>query len=600
MKVTGYDFCGWASKNNLRCGDGRVIREGAFKAQDGKKVPLMWNHNYSTVDTVLGHAILENRDEGVYAYGFFNDTPQGQKAKKCVEHGDIDAMSIWANDLLQEGHDVLHGVIREVSLVHAGSNPGAFLESVVTHGIAMEDGDDECILYTGDNLILSHAAKEDNKPKEKTPDESEEGETIQDVVDSMTEKQRNVMFALIGEAAESATGGDEDEDEEDDTNKEGNKMKHNIFSDSNDEKDEVNYLSHSDMEKILSEAKRVGSLREAVKLNVEDGSVLVHSAVPTTGMITPEKPVETYGFKSPSMFYPDPKAMSVVPEFIGRDTSWVSKVMSGVHRTPFSRVKSMFANITEEEARARGYIKGKQKKTEVFSTLKRTTSPTTIYKLQKMDRDDILDIRDFDVVAWIRQEMRVMLDEEVARAILIGDGRDGGTDDKISEDCIRPVVKDVDLFNVKVKVNFEGKTTGSDKAKALIDEIIRSHKKYKGSGSPTFYTTEDWLTEMLLIEDQIGHKLYKSTQELATALRVSDIVTVEVMEGYKIGNEDLIGVIVNLKDYNVGQDPNAGYGMFDDFDIDYNRYSYLIETRMSGSLVKPFSAVTITSQPVGE
>lgn len=591
-----YDFGGWATKNDLKCSDGRIIRSGAFKVQDGKKVPLVWNHQHNSIDEVLGHAMLENRPEGVYAYCSFNSNPKGQHAKECVAHGDVTSLSIWANNLQQNGPEVIHGSIREVSLVLAGANPGAFIESVMSHGEPMDDFDEEGIFYTNEDIYLSHVAEEESNESEKSEKGKEEmatenketkGKTVGDVIDSMTEEQKNVMYAMIGQALEQGGSDNNDEDEEEP------EMKHNIFSDGNDN---TEVLSHSDMKEIFTEAKRLGSLREAVHQTVGD-DVIVHAI--TDGMVTPTPGTETYGFKSPSMFYPDAKSISNTPEFISRRMDWVSTVMNGVHRTPFARVRSMYANITEDEARAKGYIKGNQKKSEVFSTLKRVMTPTTIYKLQKMERDDILDITDFDVVAWIRGEMRVMLEEEIARAILIGDGRDGGDDAKISEDCIRPIVKDVELFNVKVQLDFSSATKESDKAKAVIDGIIRAHKKYRGSGDPILFTTDDWLTEMLLLEDSIGHKIYKTSQELATALRVSRIVTVEVMEGQKIGaskDEDLIGVIVNLRDYNVGQDPKAGISMFDDFDIDYNRYSYLIETRMSGGLVRPFSAVTISSK----
>lgn len=620
MSRTGYDFGGWATKNDLKCSDGRIIRSGAFKVQDGARVPLVWNHQHNSVDEVLGHAILENRDDGVYAYGYFNNNPIGLHAKECVKHGDVTSMSIWANELKQNGPDVLHGVIREVSLVLAGANPGAFIESVLAHGEPMDDYDEEGLFYTDESIVLSHAiddtdgsnSSDEKKGGASEKKDSEKEETIQDVIDSMSEKQRNVMYALIADAV----SGDEDNDSDDnkEEKKEETEMKHNIFSDGSQNQD-VHVLSHSDEQKIFADARRLGSLREAVAQNIEDG-VLVHAGIPTVpteGMTEGKSSDPTnyadqnfgkYGFQSPDMFYPDHRPMNTTPEFISRRMDWVSVVMNGVHHTPFSRVKSMFANITEDEARARGYFKkGEQKKTEVFKTLKRVINPTTIYKMQKLDRDDILDITDFDVVAWIRGEMRVMLNEEIARAILIGDGREDATEGKISEECIRPVCKDVDLFNVKVPITWEAEATGADKAKALIDNVIRAHKSYRGTGNPTMFTTEDWLTEMLLLEDKIGHKLYKTTQELATALRVSNIVTVEAMEAEeyktKFGeseDEELIAVIVNLADYNVGQDPKAGVSMFDDFDIDFNQYKYLIETRMSGGLVKPFSALTVTGK----
>lgn len=614
MSVHNCDCSGWATKNNLKCSDGRIIRQNAFQPQDGRRVPLVWNHQHNSPDDVLGHADLENRPEGVYAYLTFNNTKKGQHAKECVKHGDVTNLSIWANNLQQNGSEVLHGVIREVSLVLAGANPGAFIESVVAHGEPIDEYDEEGIFYTNDDLFFEHAmddkkeedsntnTKEGNSMAENTkaPAQSDDsGETIQDIVNTMNEKQKKAMYAIVGMAIEDTKKGGSDTADEDE---EDSDMKHNIF-DGDQPESQGNYLSHSDMEQIMSDAKRLGSLRQAVKENLGD-DVLIHAGIPNVpmdGMTGPTPGTETYGFKSPAMFYPEARAMTNTPEFIGRSTAWVNDVMSKVHHTPFSRVKSMYANITEDEARAKGYIKGSQKKFEVFSTLKRVTNPTTIYKLQKLDRDDIIDITDFDVVSWIRGEMRVMLDEEIARAILIGDGREAGTEDKISEECIRPVVSDVDLFNVKVDLDFSGATTGAQKAKAVIDGIIRAHKNYRGSGNPTLYTTDDWLTEMLLLEDDIGHKLYKTEAELATALRVSKIVTVELMEGQKIKAEgkykghDLIGVIVNLADYNVGRDPKGGVSLFDDFDIDFNQYKYLIETRLSGALVKPFSAVTITS-----
>lgn len=603
MKYEGFDFSGWASKNDLKCGDGRVIRHGAFANQDGKKVPLFWNHEHDDVSSVLGHAILENRDEGVYAYGYLNNTPAGQHAKECLSHGDIISLSIWANNLNQEGRDVLHGVIREVSLVPAGANPGAFVESVLAHGQPMEDFDEEGIFYTGEEIELVHAAeppKKKKEPEKETETESEEKDddelTIQDVIDSMTETQRRVLYALLAENnAETKT-------EAPSTEKGESEMKHNLFSDGENNVD-TSVLSHSDMEKILADGKRLGSLRDAVQQNIQDG-VLVHAAIPTDGMTTSGKTLP-YGVGDPTFLYPEPHNLNRTPEWLSRDMSWVQKVMSSVHRIPFTRVKSQYANITEDDARARGYLKGKQKKEEVFTMLKRTTSPQTVYKLQRMDRDDIIDITDFDVVAWIKAEMRVMLDEELARAILIGDGRDTSSDDHISEEHIRPVVKDAPLFNTTVKVSVPKDADEATIAKATINAIIRSRKQYKGTGNPTFWTTEDVLTEMLLLEDQIGHKLYKSEAEVATTLRVSNITTVEPMEGYKIEitakKYPLIGVMVNLADYDFGNDKGGDISLFDDFDIQYNQYRYLIETRRSGALVKPFSAITfVLDQQSGE
>ena len=592
-----YDFAGYATRFDRRCSDGRVIRKDAFKHNDGTTVPVVWNHQHNDLTNVLGHALLENRDDGVYAYCSLNDTEIGQHAKRLVEHEDVTALSIYANQLKQRGNDVLHGEIREVSLVLAGANPGAYIENVIQHGEAMED---EAFIYLGDDgLTLAHvdAGQSDgeenqmNETRKKRADENDGEETVQDVFDTFTDKQKTVVYALIGQALEDAGKGDNDDD------KGGNTVKHNAFDTETD--GGANYLSHSDMQKIFADGKRCGSLREAVLDHMENG-VLSHAAIDTTGM-TVATGNQTYGFNDPSMLFPDYRSLNTPPEWLSRDMSWVKKVLNAVHHTPFSRIKSVFANITEDEARAKGYMKGNLKKEEVFTTLKRTTDPQTVYKKQKMDRDDLLDITDFDGVAWIRAEMRVMLDEELARAILIGDGRPTDSDDKIKEDHIRPIVTDVPLFNIKHGVNVAANADSGVIAKSTINEAIRARKSYKGSGNPTFFTTEDVLTEMLLLEDGIGHKLYKTEQELATALRVRDIVTVEVMEdqtvsvvsGASAANKPLIGVIVNLADYNVGADKGGEVNMFDDFDIDYNQQKYLIETRCSGALVKPFSAITL-------
>ena len=633
------DFGGWATKNNLLCADGRIISPGALAPQDGDKVPLLWNHQQGDPSKILGHAILQNRDDGVWADCYFNGSDAAKAAKTAIVHGDVESLSIFANNLKQNGPKVTHGVIREVSLVLAGANPGAFIESIMCHGLPLLDDEEEGQLYTGEKFELYHA--EGGKPEEKKEDTSEvadekkeeKEQTVQDVIDTLTPVQKRVFNAVVGMALESAgkTGADDDNDEED------NDMAHNAFENNGrqDEMTEEVYLSHSDVSDIMKNAKVVGSLRESwnrfvadrespilmhsgVPVVVDEDSVLMHKAIPNVpvdGMTQPGNEAESYGtdygnygFKNPSMFYPDARGLTNgAPEFIGRRTDWVRDVMGRVHHTPFSRVKSMYANITEDEARAKGYAKkGTQKMYEVFSTLKRVTNPTTVYKLQKLDRDDIIDITDFDVVAWLRGEMRVMLDEEIARAILLGDGRTPGTEGKISEECIRPIATDVDLFNVKVDLEFAPDLAPDKKAEQVIDGIIRAHKKYRGSGNPVLFTTDDWLTEMLLLKDQIGHRLYKTEAELATALRVSKIVTVEVMEAEeyksKFGsskNQELIGIIVNLADYNIGQDPKGGTSMFDDFDIDFNQYKYLIETRMSGALVKPFSAITITGK-VGE
>lgn len=612
-----YDFSGYATKNDLRCSDGRTIRKNAFKDCDGKQVPLVWQHQHNEVRNVLGHALLENREDGVYCYGTFNNSEEGQDAKLRVQNGDITHMSIYANQLTQDHGNVLHGVIREVSLVLAGANPGALIDyPILAH--SGEEIEDEAIIYLPDEEEISlyhgdeegqipetkdedevkHADKEDNMADEKkVPQEEEKGEekkeTVKDVFDTLNEKQKKVVYYMIGQAIQdSKKGGSDEEDDED----EGEDMKHNVFE---NEMDYGPVLSHADMETIFKDAKKMGSLRDAVAYHQEEG-VLAHAMMPINTsdgvyeLPSQDTASQTYGIRDMNMLFPEYKNLNNPPEWIKRDTSWVNVVMSGVHHTPFSRIKSSYANITEDDARARGYIKGKQKKEEVFTLLKRTTDPQTVYKKQKLDKDDITDITDFDVVAWIKSEMRIMLDEELARAYLIGDGRANDSDDKIKEDHIRPIAKDADLFNIKINLEFKADADSDVKAKKFIDEVIRNRKYYKGSGNPKLFTTADMLTEMLLLEDGIGHKLYKSTQELATALRVSDIVEVEVMEGQKIDGKDLVGIIVNLADYNVGADKGGAVEMFDDFDIDYNQYKYLIETRCSGALIKPFSAMTVT------
>ncbi len=571
-----FDFSGWATKANLKCSDGRTIMKDAFKHNDGQTVPLVWNHQHNDPNEVLGHALLENRDEGVYAYCTFNDTESGKTAKLLVQHGDVNALSIYANQLKQKMSNVLHGNIREVSLVLAGANPGASIDSIIMHG---EESDEEAIIYTGEEITLAHSSdakdskgttKEDNKMADDIKKTDGE-ETVADVFNTLSEKQKTVVYAMIGQALEDAgVTDDDDEDYEDEMgHSEGDDyMKRNVFD--NDEQQE-DVLSHAAMETIIGDAKRFGSLKE---------SFLAHA--------------DEYGIEQIDYLFPEAKTLNNPPEFIKRDTGWVSTVMGAVHHTPFSRIKSVFANITEDEARAKGYIKGNLKKEEVFSLLKRTTTPTTIYKKQKLDRDDVIDITDFDVVAWLKSEMRIMLDEEIARAILIGDGRLSSSDDKINESNIRPVVSDAELYTIRQKVSVATNATDDDKAKAMIKAAVKARKNYKGSGNPTFFTTEDWLTNALLLEDAQGHRLYKNDSEVAAAMRVSKIVTVPVMEGVK-GPEggDLIGIIVNLADYNVGADKGGAVNMFDDFDIDYNQQKYLIETRCSGALIKPYSAIEL-------
>ena len=557
-----FDFSGWATKANLKCSDGRTIMKDAFKDNDGKSVPLVWNHQHNDPTNVLGHALLQNRDEGVYAYCTFNDSEAGKTGKLLVQHGDVCALSIWANQLKQNLNNVVHGNIREVSLVLAGANPGAFIDSIIMHG---EESDEDAIIYTGEDIVLSHSNESEDKKMDETDKnvETNKEETVADVFNTLSEKQKNVVYAIIGQALEEGEESDNEESEG------GNEMKHNVFDQTEEKKNDV--FSHDAMNAIISDGKRFGSLKE---------SFLAHA--------------DEYGIKQIDYLFPEAKSLNNPPEFIKRETDWVSKVMNGVHRTPFSRIKSSFADITADEARAKGYIKGNLKKEEVFTLLKRSTTPTTIYKKQKLDRDDIIDITDFDVVAWLKSEMRMMLNEEIARAILIGDGRLSSSDDKINEQNIRPIASDAELYSVRVPVNVAASATTDDKAKAMIRAAVKARKEYKGSGNPTFFTTEDWLTDALLLEDTMGHRLYKNESDVAAAMRVSNIVTVPVMEGVKGPNGgDLIGIIVNLNDYNVGADKGGAINMFDDFDIDYNQQKYLIETRCSGALTKPYSALVL-------
>ena len=568
-----YDFSGWATKNNLKCSDGRTIMKDAFKNNDGQTVPLVWNHQHNDPLNVLGHAVLENRENGVYAYCKFNDTEAGKNAKMLVEHGDVKALSIYANQLKQKGGNVEHGVIREVSLVLAGANPGAFIDSILRHG---ETSDEEGVIYTGEEIELFHADEkvqnEDNKEEKEVSDNKEK--TVQDVIDSMTEEQKNVMYALIGQALEDKEVQHSNFDYEGD-----DEMKHNVFENDNQNNNDV--LSHAEMQAILKDAKRCGSLKEAVLAHA-DGDLIY----------------DTYGIKPNadgegiSMLFPEYKNLNNTPEFIKRDTGWVAQVMAAVHHTPFSRIKSMFADIREEEARALGYMKGDLKKEEVFSLLKRTTDPQTIYKKQKLHRDDVIDITSFDVVAWIKAEMRMMLEEEIARAILIGDGRLADDDNKIQQQHIRSIANEEELFAIHKDLEV---AEGEERAKGFIKTCIRARKDYKGSGEPTLFLAEDMLVEMLLLEDKNGRIIYESETALARALRVKNIVSVPVMEGAQnlAKTKNILGIVVNLKDYNVGADKGGAVAMFEDFDIDYNAQKYLIETRCSGALVKPFSAIVI-------
>ena len=548
-----YDFCGWATKNNIKCSDGRTIMKDAFIQQDGEKVPMVWNHQHNDPLNTLGHAYLENREDGVYMYGIFNDSVPGKQAKTLVQHGDVTSVSIYANQLQQRSGNVLHGVIREVSLVLAGANPGARIE--VVHSDDYWDDEEESVLFMNEPLELSHAdeeAKEVNEePKEETKVPENKEKTVQDVFDELTEEQKNVVYALIGAALEDKEAGEDEGDED---------MKHNVFD--NEEKENEDVLSHSEMMDIINDGKRMGSLKE---------SFLQH------------------GITDIEYLFPEAKQVTNTPDWIQRDQTWVRKVMAGVHHTPFSRIKSMHADITGDEARALGYIKGKLKKEEVFALLKRSTTPQTIYKKQKLDRDDIIDITDFDVVAWLKGEMRLMLDEELARAFLFGDGRQASSDDKIDEMHIRPIVKDTQANLYAFYANVTAGADADETAKNLIRAAIKARKDYRGSGSPTLFIGADMLSDMLLLEDGFGHSLYKTEAELATKLRVKEIV--EVPD--EIVPADFYGVIVNLNDYYVGADKGGAVNMFDDFDIDYNQQKYLIETRCSGALVKPKSAIVL-------
>lgn len=610
------DFQGWASKNNLLCTDGRVIRENAFAHQNGAVVPLVWNHRHDTPSAIIGKATLVNKPDGVYCYGLFNNTKFGNMCKELVSHGDVTSLSILANQLKQKGHDVMHGMIREVSLVLAGANPQAFIEDMdLAHG---EDAEYEARIFPQEPIICHgdddfEEQAPENTPAEENPEgnPTNEGEpeseptpvnqnreenpvennndqlqhaddnrTVADVIDSMNEEQQKVLYALLGQALTE--------------NKEDNTMAHNAFEGAAVQRAQ---LTRDDFALLAKEAKACSSLKEAVLAHMDDmeglSDALAHA---------------DYGIENIEYLFPDDRNVTRQPQFIQRDMSWVSGVMQGVHHVPFSRIKSIFADITADEARAKGYLKGKLKKEEVFTLLKRSTTPQTIYKKQKLDRDDIIDIVDFDVVAWLKSEMRMMLNEEIARAILVSDGRSTASDDKIKEDNIRPIWTDADLYTIKVGIDSVTYNDDDKLAKEFIRQCIKSRKDYKGSGNPALYTTEEMLTNMLLLEDGIGHRLYKTEEELRTALRVSKIVTVPVMEGLtrevthetdsKAYIHSLMGIIVNLTDYTVGADKGGAVSMFDDFDIDYNQQKYLMETRCSGALTKPYSAITIESYAV--
>lgn len=585
-----YDCSGWATKANVRCYDGLVIAQDAFKECSGKVVPMVYNHDHSNVDNVIGHCLLENRPGGVYCYAKFNDTDTGKTARQCVESGDLSAFSIFANGLKKVGSTVKHGFIREVSLVLAGCNPGALIDEVVKHSADEDYEGGEAFIYNEDGLSLTHGMDPEGNPLEdlthsadsgdavtddeatqeeaKMADEKNEGKTLEQVYNSMTDEQKECCHALVGLALEEQEGGDNDDGEEDDT------VKQNVF----DKDTNATVLKHSieEINNVVKTAKSHGTMKAAFEDAGMDSDELAHS------------------IDNIDWLFPEDHLLDTTPCIIDKPDDWVSVVMGAVHHIPFSRFKSMFADLTEEDARAKGYIKGNFKKEEVFGLLRRSTSPTTVYKKQKLDRDDVIDITSFDVVAWLKQEMRLKLNRELALAYLLGDGRLAASEDKIDENCIRPVFNDADLFTIKVQCKTTGLTTVEDKYKALIKQIRRSRKEYRGSGTPTLFTTEDALAEMLLLEDGIGRPLYADEAALARTLRVKNIVTIPEMEGRKgAKGGDLVCLIVNLADYTVGADKGGAVSMFDDFDIDFNAQKYLIETRCSGALTIPFSAMAV-------
>ena len=582
-----YDFSGWATKNDLLCSDGRTIRRDAFKDNDGKVVPLVWNHDHTDPSNVLGHALLKNVADGVYAYGSFNSNPKAIEAATLLAHGDIKALSIWANKLQQRGGDVLHGDIKEVSLVLAGANPAAIIDSVMVHG---EESDEEAIIYTGESICHSSGElKDETEETEKTvehaddkadePEKSDDDETIADVFETLSEKQKNVVYALIAEAISENKGKENEDNKEEDS-----VMKHNVFEQQNGDQQE-NVLCHADVKAAFDDAKRYGSLKD---------SFVAHGLNEVTYMAHADG---DYGIKNIDYLFPEARNINNTIDFIKREDSWVRDFMSRVHRSPFSRIKSVHANITEDEARAKGYIKGNMKKEEVFTLLKRSTTPTTVYKKQKLDRDDVLDITDLDTVALVKGEMRGMLDEEIARAALVGDGRSASDDDKINEVNIRPIWTDADLYSIKVPIAVAAGDDDNKKATNFIRAAIKSRKNFRGSGTPVLYTTEDMLSDMLLLTDTTGRDIYDTVEKLCKKLRVSEIITVPVMEGLTRQVESktrtLAGIIVNLQDYNIGADKGGSINMFEDFDIDYNQMKYLIETRCSGALTKPYSAMVL-------
>lgn len=600
-KRTDYDFCGWVTKNDLECTDGRVIKRNAFAHQDGEKVPLAWNHNHDTPEAVLGYTILENRPEGVYGYSYLNNTHKAQEAKLLVQHGDIESYSIYANHLKQAGSNVYHGDIKEVSLVFSGANPGAFIEDVsFAHTADGSEVVDEAIIYTGDTNMafndrefMSHAEEENSASEQ----------TVDDVLNSLTDEQKQAVDFYVQAVVEAvvddleSSEGEENEDEID--NEEYEEVEHSDEGDSNMKTNifdqgtvQKNVLTHSDFEEIKKSAKQMGSFKDAYHAYIEEKG-FAHADGDYDSGIVPATGIQTYGFNDPDMLFPDYKTLQSTPDWIKRDDSWVNEFWGKVHRVPFARIKSLYADITEDAARAKGYTKGAKKVEEVFKTMKRTTDPTTVYKKQKLDKQDIDDITDFDVVAWVRAEMRIMLNEEIARAALLGDGRSNSDPDKIDDTKIRPVYLDDDFYVIRYEV--DPGNTPDDRARNFIRGCVKARKTYKGSGNTTMFTTEDLLTDCLLLEDNIGHRLYKTEAELQAATRTSKISTVEVMEGVTNPNNDkpLAAIILNPKDYTVGANKGGNIDMFDDFDIDYNQFKYLLETRCSGALTKWKSAIVI-------
>ena len=610
------DFSGWATRNDTKCADGVTIRQNAFAEQSGKKVPLVWQHKHEEPVALLGHAYLENRPEGVYAYAYCNDTESGEHAKNVVRHGDVSNFSIFANKLKKIGQNVMHGTIREVSLVLAGANPGATIDvPYIEHIYSDEDITEAYIYHDDDELYVSHSddgGKMDNR-------------TVGDVVDSMTDEQRDAMEFMIQASLEEALSHSDEEDDEEyvyvdedgnvvdvdddyddeddeeyvyvdedgnvvDVDEEDDNVRHNVFENDYDVYTD-DYISHADFKAVVEEASKSGRSSLEAALNDAFGEDVIQHAFPTNEGGGEQK----YGMSNIGYLFPDYRMTEDMPGFIKRDTGWVSNFLNAAYRSPFSRIKSVFANITEDEARAKGYVKGKEKVEEVFILLKRVTAPCTVYKKQKIDRDDILDITSFDVVRLIKAEMRIMLDEEIARAALIGDGRAAAHADKIKEDGIRPIAKDASLYNIRLDLTAKATDDASVRAQKFIDNIIRKRKEYKGTGMPTLYITEDMLADLQLMRDTTGRDLFTSVDQIANKLRVKEIVAVPVFDGFKLDvTKPLVGIIVNPYDYGFGTDKGGEVSMFDDFDIDFNQYKYLMETRCSGALRVPYSAITIT------